>query len=404
MNLKESILMAVNNLLHRRLRSWLTLIGIFAGIAAIVALVSLGEGLEDAVTEQFAMMGVDAFTVQGAGSNFGPPGSNAAGRVGEDDVRLLEDIPGMKLAMGRFIQGTSITSRGESTQGFAFSMPEGRKEYEQAIKQFGLEAKEGRITGYEDHNLVTLGSNIKFDERMPDIGEKVTIKERDFRVAGILEKTGVPFVDNDILMSEERMIDLYNLSEDDYSLITAVVRNEDNLLQIKEIAEREMRRDRNLDPGEEDFTISTPQDTLESFQSVLNIVQVLLVGIAAISLLVGSINIANTMYTSVLERRRDIGIMKAIGARNPDVLRIFLIESGMLGMAGGVIGIVLGAGISKTVETIAQAQLGTDILQASFPLSLLIGALLFAFILGAASGTLPARQAAKMDPVEALRT
>ncbi|MGM5481368.1 MAG: ABC transporter permease [Nanobdellota archaeon] len=402
MNLEESIRMAVKSLLNRRMRSWLTLIGIFAGIAAIVALISLGQGLEDAVTEQFATMGVDAFTIQGAGSSFGPPGSNAAGMVGEDDVRLLEDISGVKLAMGRFIRATQIESRDVINSGFAFSMPEGEA-HKEAIRQFGLEAKEGRIISNEDSHLLTLGSSITFDERIPEVGEKVTIEGKSFRVAGILEKTGVPIVDNDILMAEDTMIDLFDLSEDDYSLISVIVMDENQIMEIVDIAERRMLQDRDFDPGEEDFTISTPQDTLESFQSILMVVQILLVGIAAISLLVGSINIANTMYTSVLERRSDIGIMKAIGAKNNDILRMFLIESGMLGMVGGIMGLALGAGISKAVEAIAKAQLGTDILQASFSPELIIGSLVFAFILGAASGTLPARQAAKMNPVDALR-
>jgi putative ABC transport system permease protein len=136
---------------------------------------------------------------------------------------------------------------------------------------------------------------------------------------------------------------------------------------------------------------------------IFDIIQTVLIGIAAISLIVGAVGIMNTMYTSVLERTRDIGIMKAIGARNSDILKMFLIESGLLGLVGGAIGIAIGLGIAKTAEVIGGAALGTDYLQAAIPAWLVIGALLFAFVLGSASGLLPAKQASEMNPVDALR-
>ena len=109
------------------------------------------------------------------------------------------------------------------------------------------------------------------------------------------------------------------------------------------------------------------------------------------------------MYTSVLERTKEIGIMKAIGATNKDILSIFLIESGLLGIIGGTIGILIGIGIGKLVETIASQTLGTDLLKAYFPWYLIIGALVFSFIVGTISGTLPAIKASKLKPVDALK-
>ena len=128
-----------------------------------------------------------------------------------------------------------------------------------------------------------------------------------------------------------------------------------------------------------------------------------MVGIAAISLLVGGIGIMNTMYTSVLERTREIGTMKAVGAKNSDILFLFLFESGLLGLVGGAIGVGIGLGLGKTAEYIATVQLGTNLLQASTDSWLIFGALLFSFIIGALSGVLPAMQASKLKPVDALR-
>ncbi|MBI2047205.1 FtsX-like permease family protein [Candidatus Pacearchaeota archaeon] len=136
---------------------------------------------------------------------------------------------------------------------------------------------------------------------------------------------------------------------------------------------------------------------------MFGIVNAVLVGIAAISLLVGGVGIMNTMYTAVLERTREIGTLKAIGAKNSDVLLLFLFESGMLGLVGGAIGIVLGFGISKAAEYIAAAALGTGLLKASFSLALVAGALFFSFAIGALSGVMPAIQASRLKPVDALR-
>ena len=136
---------------------------------------------------------------------------------------------------------------------------------------------------------------------------------------------------------------------------------------------------------------------------MLNIITAFLAGVAAISLFVGGIGMANTMYTSVVERTREIGIMKAIGAKNREILYIFLIESGLLGLVGAGIGVLLGYSISKTIEYIAITQLNTNLLQAAAPLYLIFGCLVFGFVIGAVSGTLPAIQASKTNVVDALR-
>lgn len=400
MNLGDIIALAWSNLSHRRLRSWLTLLGIFAGIAAIVALISLGQGLQGAVTGQFAAIGVNYFSVQGAGSNFGPPGTNAVGKITEDDVRLLEEIPGVEMAIGRYIKSTILTSQDIEENGFVGSVAEGEKG-EKVIELMNNKIETGRIITGSDYSAITLGASITFDNRVPDIGEKVTINDEVLRVVGLLEKTGNPINDNIVLMSERRTEDLFDTEE--YSIIMVSVDENADLEEVRDEAERKLRRDRGQDIGEEDFVISSPQEALDALNEILTTVQILLVGIAAISLIVGGIGIANTMYTAVLERKREIGVMKSIGATNNNILSIFLFESGFLGLAGGFIGLLLGIGISKAVEAIVFYSYGQTLLQATIPAWLIIGSLILAFALGALSGTLPARQAAKLDPVESLR-
>ena len=191
--------------------------------------------------------------------------------------------------------------------------------------------------------------------------------------------------------------------ENDYDLVVVIVYEGENIIELQETIERTLRRDRDQNIGDEDFEVSSVQETLDGLNNILTTVQILLIGIAAISLIVGGIGIANTMYTAVLERRKEIGIMKAVGGTNKDVLILFLIESGLLGLTGGIIGLLLGIGISKTVEFAAFQYFGDSILKAIVPWYLIVGSLLFAFLVGAISGTLPARTASKMKIVDTFK-
>ena len=142
---------------------------------------------------------------------------------------------------------------------------------------------------------------------------------------------------------------------------------------------------------------------MESVSSILNIVRAVLVGIAGISLVVGGIGIMNTMYTVVLERTKEIGILKAVGASPKKILWLFVIESGILGLLGGAIGIIIGISISKFVEVVATQIFGSVLIQAEISGFLIFGSLSFAFIVGSFSGFLPALQASRLTPVEAFR-
>jgi len=141
---------------------------------------------------------------------------------------------------------------------------------------------------------------------------------------------------------------------------------------------------------------------LYNINNILNVVQIVLIGIAGISLFVGGIGIMNTMYTSVLQRRKEIGIMKSIGATNAAILMIFLFESGVLGIIGGVIGVIFGLMLSKGVE-LAASLAGVDLLKVYVSIPLVVSALIFSFLIGALSGFMPAKQASNLQPVDALR-
>jgi putative ABC transport system permease protein len=189
---------------------------------------------------------------------------------------------------------------------------------------------------------------------------------------------------------------------DTVDVIGAIVKDKDLMDEAKEQIEKLMRDRRDVEKGSEDFEVSTPESTLETINEVLNAVKIFVVIIASISILVGSIGIVNTMTTSVLERRKEIGTMKAVGARNEQIFLQFFIESGMLGLVGGLIGVFFGTIIGIIGVGGINAFLATELSpQIDFPL--IIGSLFGSFIIGAVAGIAPAMNAAKQNPVEAIR-
>jgi len=267
-----------------------------------------------------------------------------------------------------------------------------------AYREAGRELDEG------DRYKAVIGNNIAHTafDREVGIGDKISILGQEFRVIGIYEKIGNAMDDNSIMVPIEIMRDLIG-EEERISMLYLNTKKGYDVQKVAENIEEELRDFRDEEEGDETFAVSTAKDLIETFGSVLNIVQVVVIGLAAISLLVGGVGIMNTMYMAVMERTREIGTMKAIGATNADILTIFLFESGVLGMIGGLIGVGIGLGLSKTVEIVVVQFYGTPLIQAHISLALVGGAIAFSFVVGMISGILPAKQASGLKPVEALR-
>ncbi len=404
--LRDYFSLAVENLRTRKLRSWLTMIGIFIGIAAIVSLISLGQGMKDAITSQFQSLGSDKLTIQAKGIQLGPPGSNVIAPLTKDDVREIQKVNGVKAVSGRLIKTAVVTFGKTSKVAWFVDIPSDPRERQLVDETIKPKASSGRFLVPSDKYKVVVGNDYSTRPLLGkevSVGDKIKLNGTEFEVIGIMEKKGNPQFDLAIYMNEQVLRDVTG-TKNEVSIITVQVNQGANLDTVASAIKRDLRRYLDEEDGKESFQIQTPEQTLGAVNTILTIVVAVLIGIASISLLVGGIGIMNTMYTSVLERTKEIGIMKAIGARNSDVLLIFLIESGLLGLLGGAIGIALGIGISKAVEVIASIALGTGLLKASISLPLIAGALVFSFIVGSLSGMLPAIQASRMMPVRALRS
>ncbi len=398
--------LAIKNLRRRGIRSWLTLLGIIIGITAVVSLISLGDGLKLAVNSQFGISATEVITVQAGGvSGYGPPGSGVVNPLTEQDTEAIEKLSSVTMAVSRSVETIKAEYNKKLVIGFATNVPLGEKE-KFFYKNTELTAMEGRVLHAGDTTKVVIGHDLADGDKNGfgksiEVGDSITLAGKDFRVVGILNKKGSFIWDKIILLDENALKELLNLG-DEIDLIAVQVKNKDLMDVAKTEIEKLLRDRRHVKVGEEDFEVSTPQAALETVNSVLAGVQIFVALIASISIIVGAIGIVNTMTTSVLERVREIGIMKAIGARNSDIFFQFFIEAGLLGFVGGLIGVSLGMLIGFAGTQGINSFIGAS---TSFQPNyiLLASTLIGSFILGSVAGIAPALRAAYLNPVEALR-
>lgn len=402
----DYLVLAFKNLKHRGIRSWLTLLGIVIGVTAVVSLISLGNGLQTAVASQFGVSSTEIITIQAGGLNsYGPPGSGAVNKLTIQDAEAIEKLSTVETTIPRNIGTVRFEYNNILQIGFIGSIPENRNR--KLVYEFlDFSADKGRLLTESDNKMVVLGHNFQDKEsngfrKEINVGDSVLINNEKFRVVGFLEKKGSFIIDGIILMNEGPFKELTGIG-DEVDIIAVKVKDKDLIDKSKEEIENLLRKRRNVKIGEEDFEVSTPEAMLETVNSVLSGVQIFIIIIASISIVVGVMGIVNTMTTSVLERKKEIGVMKSIGAKNSQIFMQFFIESGLLGFIGGVIGVLLGMLIGFIGIEGINNFLGSEI-RMDLNMVLIAATLLGSFIIGAVAGIVPAMSAANQDPVEALR-
>ncbi len=397
--IKDYFRLAIENIKHRKLRSMLTIIGIVIGIAAVVALVSLGQGVKKVVTDEFQKLGTDKIFVYPAAGFTGSSGGNP---ITQDDIDDITHVKGVDEAIGISFASARVEYRRDLYVNIVIGYPTGEGQ-KLADESYNMKYIEGRPLKEGDRYKAVIGYELtrKTFDKPVGLGDKLIVNGQAFDVVGIIEKMGDPDMDNGIVIPMDTYMDLYDTEEYNYLLVRAL--GGEDTEKVADEIKRKLRDTRDVEEGEEDFVVQTISELMDSVGVILDALSAIVIGIAAISLFVGGVGIMNTMYTAVLQRTNEIGVMKAIGARNDQILKLFLIESGMIGLIGGAIGIVIGIGLSKIIEFIGRVMLNTILLKAYFPWYLILGALAFAFVVGTLSGLLPARQASKQSPVESLR-
>lgn len=398
--LKNFFLLVLKSARYRPLRSWLTIVGIVIGVMLVVVIFALSSGVKNVLSNLLQSFGSElVFVLPGKETN--PLAGFFGGqRFNEDDLMNLEKVPGVEFVVLADVGVLNVEYKGEKKSSMVHGIP--WKQFRSIFEESqGVRMREGVWPTRDDSRDIILGYLVadKLFKNPVRVGDEIVIKSKRMRVAGIFGPMGSQEDDNSFYTSLDTFHALTGKGPGAISAFAKVQRGADIDLvgrQIKfELSKQEEVRD---------FSVLTPSRANALVGTIIGVVEFVLFVIALISLLVGAVGVMNTMYTSVLERTRYIGIMKAIGASRDAILSLFLIESGVIGLVGGVMGVVFGIFVAYGIGVIAE-RFGINGLFSFGALDFfeLFVVLVITFITGVLAGFFPARSAAQMEPAEALR-
>ena len=394
----DSIHLAWRAITAHRLRSFLTLLGIAIGIAAVILLTSIGEGIHRFVLSEFTQFGTNLVSVApGKVKTSGPAPSGIPSSVRPltlDDARALERLPHIT-GMTAIVWGnTEVRGNGRlrrtTVNGVTPDM----------LQVYQMRIGSGQFLPVEDSEnaraFVVLGSKLKtelFGAENP-LGARVTVGHLQFRVIGVLESKGQFLgidLDDAAYIPTARALELYNRDgmmkiDLSYEEGIAATRIATSIVATLKACH-----------GREDFTLTTQEDMLRTLSNILDILTMAVGALGSISLLVGGVGIVTIMTIAVTERTSEIGLLVALGAPRRTILGLFLGEAVALSALGGAFGLALGAGLAQLIHLLVPA------LPVHTPLAFVVLAELVAMAIGLLAGVLPARRAARLDPVDALR-
>ena len=438
MKFADILKLSLNGLTHRGLRSWLTILGIIVGVAAVIAMLSIGSGMSQSMESQMSSLGADVLTVSAGALRASGPSSGFEGRFQPGEGGSLPGMPG----------GTSQTTTMTETPTLsdmdilAISTADGVDTVagiieSQATVQYLAQTVRVTVEGIDPSVWKTMTTSKLYAGRFLESGEstsvlvgntvangmfeynltvdmQIRVGSKTFTVVGILAESGTGSFGGDdrtvfMTLGAAREI-LTDIGNNEYDSIQVKVTDTNAIDQIIENVEQVLYTSRMVTEDTADFTVTSSTSMLETIQSTMETLTFFLTGIAAISLLVGAIGIANTMFMSVMERTRLIGILKSIGTRNSEIMKMFIAESGIIGLMGGLLGVFLGfiiVGIISSVgfNIMGMSRMGgVNTSVAIVTPELIVFALSFSTIIGIVSGLIPARKASNLQVVEAMRS
>ena len=408
MYLFNSLKYTFQNLALQKSRSFLTMLGIIIGVAAVISIMAVGASAQDLLLAQVRAMGSNLIGVlPGASDEMGPPAALFGIEITTlkyEDALALEKIPHL-VAVCSYIKGRGTMSYFNQIKDFDYTgVSSTYPEVEDTSIALGRFIKEEEVESLA--RVAVLGSQVKeelFGQDNP-INKRFKINQISFRVIGIMEERGMSTFEN---QDEQVFIPLKTaqkllLGIDHLAFIRAKVDKSDNIdLAISQIEETLRYRHHIKDPVKDDFSVRSTAQALDILGAITQALKLFLATVAAISLIVGGIGIMNIMFVVVSERTREIGLRKALGAKRKDILIQFLIESATMTLLGGIIGIVLGILIAFVVA-IGVNYFGYDWQFIVTPLSIFVSTLM-AISVGLVFGIWPANRASKLNPIEALR-
>jgi putative ABC transport system permease protein len=395
----ETIKYSLEALKKRKSRSLLTIISIFVGIATIFIFISFGMGLYNYINNFISGSSANKVLIEPKG--VGAPGLDSTFALTSVDLTAVQRTSGVYSATGIYSKVAQVQFKNNLKYVFTIGYDPQNPLF---IQVQGVTIDKGRELQKGEKGDAVLGYDYGVDNKIfpkgLNVNDDILINGQRVKVVGFYSAVGDTQDDTQIYVTNDYFKVLYsNLTG--YNTLIATV-DTTNITTIVNNIDKSLLRSRGLQKGQEDFTVASFQDLLDSYSSALNIVIGFIILIALISVFVSAINTSNTMITSVLERIKEIGVLKSIGARNSEILGIFLFESSMLGLIAGIVGVLVGFGLTEIAGKIL-IQVGLGFLQPGYSIWLFLGCILFATVTGAISGVAPAIHASKISPVKALR-
>ena len=401
--LQEGLRSAMGSILAHRLRSFLTMLGIIIGVASVICVIALVQGMSSSITQQFAGLGSTTLTLQAET----PVEDRLRGKVNR--LRLT-DVDELRFRMDGIshITPTVPVSVGQASYGDRTASGQfmGTTQSLQDVQQ--LFPRSGRFLTQSDDDsrrrVVVLGEQVRKDLELPENpeGTFIQIGREWFKVVGVMEPRGIVFgqnLDRFLVMPYQTALSFGSAQvRPDFS-ITFVVNDPDAVQNVKQRVTSLIRRAHGIDKDQpDDFVVQASDSFIKTFEQITGTITAVVAGVVGISLLVGGIGIMNIMLVSVTERTREIGIAKALGAPRRYILLQFLIEAMVLAVIGGLIGMLLGFGLAYGV-----AALIPNFPPPAVPWWAVAGSCLFSMLIGMVFGILPASKAANLVPIDALR-
>jgi putative ABC transport system permease protein len=412
MKLAKCFKHAFEMVVHSKIRSWLTILGIVIGVASVIAIMSIGSGMQQSMTNQLGGLGGDLLTLTAGSSRgssmFGPPGEGREGgsssasatdeqpELTKTDVQALKSIPEISLIDTQISGSVDVSYLGKT--GTVRLTGVDQKVWSRITTS---EVSEGRLLESTDQNVVVIGGRLSesYFGKVLGLNQMITIEGNVFRVVGILD-------DQSTSIYMPINMGYQVLTDKDFGVYDSIiikVTDETRLDEIINKTEKKLINVRHVTAKTQDFSISSSAQMAATRSSMMTSMNNFLIAIAAVSLIVGAVGIANTMFTSVLEKTKEIGIMKAIGAKNRDIMTIFLMNAALIGLVGGFLGVIFGTILSAALpalmgETSMLTRGGTLVSVNSIIISMSVSV-----VIGILAGIVPAYQGSKLKPVDALR-
>lgn len=412
MQLKQVLKIALKGLKTHKSRSALTILGIIIGITSIILMLSIGEATEKLILSEIGGFGAETIVIRPGKEPTGPSDfgdtlfSNSLKRKDIEALKRKGNVPDLIHIMPAVIVPGSISYGGETYRPITFG---GNAEFLAEI--FNLFMENGSLFGENEirqsASVVVLGSKVKNElfGSSDAVGKNIKIKDKKFRIIGVFSNRGqVAFFNlDDIAIIPYTTAQNYLLNIDYFHEIMVMVSSPDVVERAVSDIKATIRESHGItDPDKDDFFVVTQQGMVNQIQSILGALTLFLSSIVAIALVVAGIGVMNIMLVSVTERTREIGLRKALGATNKDILNQFLLEAIILTGIGGVAGILIGSGISFLISFAITMYVNPN-WSFTFPYTAAMLGLIVSVFTGLIFGIYPARQASKKSPIEALR-